>query len=49
MFNTHLNKGGGQKIEAIFRVIGSVAWMAAVRAGHPERWSFTMPEACMKA
>lgn len=34
IFNTHLNKGGGQKVEAIFRVIGSVAWMAAVRAGH---------------
>ncbi len=33
-FNTHLNKGGGQKVEAIYRVIGSVAWMAAVRAGH---------------
>lgn len=34
IFNTHLNKGGGNKIEAVHRVIGSVAWMAAVRAGH---------------
>ena len=34
IFNTHLNKGGNGKVEAIFRVIGSVAWMAAVRAGH---------------
>lgn len=34
VLNTHLNKGGGQKVEAIFRVIGSIAWMAAVRTGH---------------
>lgn len=33
VFNTHLNKAVGMK-EAQFRVIGSVAWMAAVRAGH---------------
>lgn len=35
IFNTHLNKGGaGQKVEAIYRTVGSIAWMAAVRAGH---------------
>jgi hypothetical protein len=34
VFNTHLNKGGGAKVEAVFRVIGSVAWIAAVRAAH---------------
>ncbi len=32
IFNTHINKGSGQKIEAMMRVYGSVAWVNAVRA-----------------
>lgn len=34
VFNTHVNKGGGQKVEAMARVMGSVAWVNAVRAAH---------------
>lgn len=34
IFVTHVNKAGGQKIDAMARVIGSVAWVAAVRAAH---------------
>lgn len=34
VFNTHVNKGGGQKFEAMMRVMGSVAWVNAVRAAH---------------
>lgn len=33
VFNTHLNKGGGQ-VDAMMRVMGSVAWVNAVRAAH---------------
>lgn len=34
VFNTHINKGGGQKVEAAMRVMGSVAWVNAVRAAY---------------
>lgn len=34
VFNSHLNKGSGQKVEAMMRVMGSVAWVNAVRAAH---------------
>lgn len=34
VFNTHVNKGGAAKTEAIARVMGSVAWVNAVRAAH---------------
>jgi hypothetical protein len=34
VFNTHVNKGGGVKVEAMMRVMGSVAWVNAVRAAH---------------
>lgn len=33
IFNTHLNKGAGQ-VDAMMRVMGSVAWVNAVRAAH---------------
>jgi putative DNA primase/helicase len=33
VFNTHVNKST-QKVEAMARVLGSVAWVNAVRAGH---------------
>jgi hypothetical protein len=34
IFNTHINKGSAQKLEAMMRVMGSVAWVNAVRAAH---------------
>ncbi len=34
VFNTHINKGSGQKVDAMMRVMGSVAWVFAVRAAH---------------
>lgn len=34
VFNTHVTKGSGQKVEAMMRVMGSVAWVNAVRAAH---------------
>lgn len=34
IFNTHVNKPSGQKVEAMMRVMGSVAWVNAVRAAH---------------
>lgn len=34
VFNTHVNKPQGAKVEAMMRVMGSVAWVNAVRAGH---------------
>jgi hypothetical protein len=35
IFNTHMNKGGGKtKVEAMMRVMGSVAWVNAVRAAY---------------
>ena len=34
VFNTHVNKGSGQKVDAMMRVMGSVAWVNAVRAAH---------------
>lgn len=34
IFNTHFNKSGGAKIEAVHRVMASVAWVNAVRAAH---------------
>lgn len=34
IFNTHVNKAQGNKVEAQARVMGSVAWVNAVRAGH---------------
>jgi hypothetical protein len=34
VFNTHVNKAQGTKVEALARVMGSVAWVNAVRAGH---------------
>lgn len=34
IFNTHVNKGGAGKTEAMMRVMGSVAWVNAVRAAY---------------
>jgi hypothetical protein len=34
VFNTHFNKTGGAKVEAVQRVMASVAWVNAVRAAH---------------
>lgn len=34
LFICHLNKGSGQKVDAMMRVMGSVAWVNAVRAAH---------------
>ncbi len=34
VFVTHVNKPGAHKIEALSRVMGSVAWVAAVRSAH---------------
>jgi putative DNA primase/helicase len=34
VFNTHFTKSGGGKIEAVERVMASVAWVNAVRAAH---------------
>jgi hypothetical protein len=34
IFGTHVNKAMGQNVEAMARVIGSVAWVAGVRAAH---------------
>ena len=34
VFNTHVNKPQGSKVEAMMRVMGSVAWVNAVRAAH---------------
>lgn len=34
ILNTHVNKGSGQNVEAIARVVGSVAWVNAVRAAY---------------
>jgi hypothetical protein len=34
VFNTHVNKGTAGKVEAMMRVMGSVAWVNAVRAAH---------------
>lgn len=34
IFNTHVNKGGAGKVEAIMRVMGGVAWVNAVRVAH---------------
>jgi hypothetical protein len=34
VFNTHITKSGGVKVEAMMRVMGSVAWVNAVRAAH---------------
>jgi hypothetical protein len=34
VFNTHFTKTGGAKIEVIQRVMGSAAWVNAVRAAH---------------
>ncbi len=34
IFNTHVNKGGAGKVEAMARVMGSVAWTTAVRSAH---------------
>lgn len=34
IFNTHINKPGAAKVEAMMRVMGSVAWVNAVRAAH---------------
>lgn len=34
IFNTHVNKATAGKVEALARVMGSVAWVNAVRAGH---------------
>jgi AAA domain-containing protein len=34
VFNTHVNKPQGTKVEAMMRVMGSVAWVNAVRAAH---------------
>jgi hypothetical protein len=34
VFNTHVNKGSGQKMEAMMRVIGGVTWVNIVRAAH---------------
>lgn len=34
IFITHVNKGGGAKVSAMMRVMGSVAWVNAVRSAH---------------
>src|SRR5262245_58849859 len=34
VFNTHVTKPQGAKVEAMMRVMGSVAWVNAVRAAH---------------
>ena len=34
VFNTHFNKAAGQKVEAMQRVMASVAWVNAVRTAH---------------
>jgi hypothetical protein len=34
VFNTHVNKPQGAKVEAMMRVMGSVAWVNTVRAAH---------------
>jgi putative DNA primase/helicase len=34
IFNTHVNKASGQSVEAMARVMGSVAWVNAVRSAH---------------
>jgi hypothetical protein len=34
IFVTHVNKATAQKVDAMARVIGSVAWVSAVRAAH---------------
>lgn len=34
VFNTHVTKPQGSKVEAMMRVMGSVAWVNAVRAAH---------------
>jgi hypothetical protein len=34
VFNTHITKGGAQKVEAMMRVMGSVAWCNTVRVAH---------------
>lgn len=34
IFNTHVNKPQGAKVEAMMRVVGSVAWVNVVRAAH---------------
>lgn len=34
VFNTHVNKPSGQKVEAAMRVMGSVAWVNAMRSAH---------------
>ncbi len=34
VFITHVNKGGAGKVDAVMRIIGSVAWSTAVRAAH---------------
>jgi putative DNA primase/helicase len=34
IFNTHLTKGSDRRMEAMMRVMGSVAWVNAVRAAH---------------
>ncbi len=34
IFNTHVNKPQGVKVEAMMRVMGSVAWVNTVRAAH---------------
>jgi hypothetical protein len=34
IFNTHVNKGGNGRADAMARVMGSVAWVNAVRAAH---------------
>lgn len=34
VFNTHVSKPQGAKVEAMMRVMGSVAWVNAVRAAH---------------
>ncbi len=34
VFNSHVNKPQGAKVEAMMRVMGSVAWVNAVRAAH---------------
>lgn len=34
VFNTHVNKPQGVKVDAMMRVMGSVAWVNAVRAAH---------------
>jgi putative DNA primase/helicase len=47
VFITHINKGGAGKVDAVMRIIGSVAWSTAVRAAHMFAQDPDDPEKCL--